>query len=50
MADPEEVRRAVLAFRETAAAMLDQLLAVVDDKASSPPDGGDGGIEKIEIK
>jgi hypothetical protein len=50
LADPEEVRRAVLAFRETAAALLDQLLAVVDEKSPPPPDGGASGIEKIEIK
>ena len=49
LADPEEVRRTVLAFRETVASLLDQLLAAVEERTPRAEDGSDGGIEKIEI-
>lgn len=49
IADPEEVRRTVVAFRETVAGLLDQLLAAVDDGPDQPDQDGDGGVEKIEI-
>ena len=51
LADPDEVRRFVLAFRETMASLLDQLMAAVDEHAPEADGSGeDGPIEKIEIK
>jgi hypothetical protein len=49
IADPEEVRRTVVAFRETVASLLDQLLAAMEERAPGAGDEGDGGVEKIEV-